>query len=112
MEDAGRKGAAAAENGIEREGYVVFKAAATDWEGDLAADGGDRGDLAAPAEDAAPAGSEDARPNGDGKRGRGAAMVSSVPRPVAACLCPPRATSAFFSRLPFFPLSLWGDRFV
>jgi hypothetical protein len=46
MEDAGREGAAAAENGIEREGYVVVKAAATDWERDPAANGGDHGDLA------------------------------------------------------------------
>ncbi|XP_066335773.1 protein WVD2-like 4 [Miscanthus floridulus] len=53
------EGAAAAENGIEGEGYVVVKAAA-EVEGGPAA--GDRGDLAAPAEDAAPAGSEDAAP--------------------------------------------------
>jgi hypothetical protein len=52
------EGAAAAENGIEGEGYVVVTAAA-EGEGGPAA-GGDRGDLAAPAEDAAPAGSEDA----------------------------------------------------
>nr|ACG37439.1 lymphoid organ expressed yellow head virus receptor protein [Zea mays] len=54
MEDA-----VAAENGIEGEGYVVVKAAAAaEAEGDSGAS--DRGDLAAPAEDAAPAGSEDA----------------------------------------------------
>ncbi|XP_066339558.1 protein WVD2-like 4 [Miscanthus floridulus] len=60
MEDAGREGAAsaAAENGIEGDGYVVVKAAA-EGQGGPAADAaaGDRGDLA---EDAAPAGSEDA----------------------------------------------------
>jgi len=57
--DAAMEDAVAAENGIEGEGYVVVKAAAAaEAEGDSGAS--DRGDLAAPAEDAAPAGSEDA----------------------------------------------------
>jgi hypothetical protein len=89
MEDAGRKGAAAAENGIEREGYVVFKAAATDWEGDLAADGGDRGDLAAPAEDTLLA----------GFKGAAAAAVTAVAEDKAAApaKAPAKVSSAFWA---------------
>ena len=79
------EGAAAAENGIEGEGYVVVKAAA-EVEGGPAA--GDRGDLAAPAEDAAPAGSEDAAPapavtaDETAAPAKAPAKVSSVPLPV------------------------------
>jgi hypothetical protein len=47
MEDAGREGGAAAENGTEGEGYVLVKAV-PEGEGDPAA-GGDREDLAASA---------------------------------------------------------------
>lgn len=50
MEDAGREGGTAAENGTEGEGYVLVKAA-PEGEGDpaAAAAGGDREDLAASA---------------------------------------------------------------
>jgi hypothetical protein len=81
--DAAMEDAVAAENGIEGEGYVVVKAAAAaEAEGDSGAS--DRGDLAAPAEDAAPAGSEDApapavTPDETAAPAKAPAKVSAVP---------------------------------
>jgi hypothetical protein len=88
--DAAMEDAVAAENGIEGEGYVVVKAAAAaEAEGDSGAS--DRGDLAAPAEDAAPAGSEDApapavTPDETAAPAKAPAKVSAVPH--TGCLRP------------------------
>ncbi|PWZ28877.1 Protein WVD2-like 4 [Zea mays] len=99
MEDAGREGGAAAENGTEGEGYVLVKAV-PEGEGDpaAAAAGGDREDLAASApamavavaaadEAAAPAkkggsGATKARPqNGRVPAGTSAAAAPRVKKP-------------------------------